>query len=182
MGTECSTADVSWIPSTVSYNAVIGNYSVRYRLRGSSGGYTVVYSTTTSITLRGLDLSAEYEVEVAAIDLCGRTSGYSDAAQFNLLGTKLVYRSKQVVVNTRGDGLTSPALQVSILSCDCMWFCEVLTMIAAVTYLYSIVAWWHSLLRKVTLFHASMETLKCRQFSFFITTIPIFSCTYFQLW
>ena len=92
-GTECNTADVSWSPSTVNYNAVIGNYSVRYRLRGSSGDYTTVYSPTTSITLQGLDRSAEYEVEVAAIDLCGRMSGFSDVAQFNLQGTKLVCRS-----------------------------------------------------------------------------------------
>ena len=111
-GTECNTADVSWSLSTVNYNAVIGNYSVRYRLRGSSGGYTTVYSTTTSIILRGLDPSAEYEVEVAAIDLCGRMSGFSDGAQFNLQGTKLVCMSvdlllsQLVVVNTRGDGLT----------------------------------------------------------------------------
>ena len=89
-GTECNTADVSWSPSTVNYNAVIGNYSVRYRVRGSSGGYTTVYSTTTSITLRGLDPSAEYEVEVATFDLGGRMSGFSEVAQFNLQGMKLV--------------------------------------------------------------------------------------------
>ena len=91
--TECNTADVSWSPSTVNYHAVIGNYSVRYRLRGSSGDYTTAYSPTTSITLRGLDPSAEYEVEVAAIDLCGRMSGFSDVAQYNLQGMKLVCRS-----------------------------------------------------------------------------------------
>ena len=91
-GTECNTADVSWSPSTVNYNAVIGNYSVRYWVRGSSGSYTTVYSTTTGITLRRLEPSAEYEVEVAAIDLCGRMSGFSDTAQLNFLGTKLVCR------------------------------------------------------------------------------------------
>ena len=66
---------------------------MRYRLRGSSGDYTTAYSPTTSITLRGLDPSAEYEVEVAAIDLCGRMSGFSDVAQYNLQGMKLVCRS-----------------------------------------------------------------------------------------
>ena len=86
MGTECNTSDVSWSPPTVNYNAVIGNYSVRYQLRESSGGYTTVYSTTTSITLQGLDPSAEYEVEVAAVDLCGRMSGFSEAARLNLEG------------------------------------------------------------------------------------------------
>ena len=85
-GTECNTADVSWSPSTVNYNAVIGNYSVRYRLRGSSGSYTTVYSPTTSITLRGLDPSAEYEVEVAAVDLCGRMNGFSEVAGLDLEG------------------------------------------------------------------------------------------------
>ena len=93
MGTECNSADVSWSPSTVNYIAVIGNYSVRYRLRGSSGGYTTVYSPITRITLRGLDPGAEYDVEVAAVDLCGRMSGFSDVAQFNLQGTKLVCKS-----------------------------------------------------------------------------------------
>ena len=57
-------------------------------------------------------------------------------------------------------------------ACDHL-FCEVLTMIAAATYLYSNVVYWH-----YSLFHGSMETLKCRQFSFFITTIPIVSCKY----
>ena len=60
---------------------------------GSSGSYTTVYSPTTSITLRGLDPSEVYEVEVAAIDLCRRLSGFSDVAQFNLQGMKLVCRS-----------------------------------------------------------------------------------------
>ncbi len=77
---------MSWSPSTVSYNAVIGNYSVRYWLRGSSGDYTVVYSPTTSIILRGLDPGAEYDLEVAAVDLCGRTSGFSEVAGLNLEG------------------------------------------------------------------------------------------------
>ena len=73
-GTECSTADVSWSPSQVNYSAAIGNYSVRYRLRGSSGGYTTVYSSNTSVTLQGLDPSANYDVEVAAIDLCRKVT------------------------------------------------------------------------------------------------------------
>ena len=85
-GAECNTADVSWSPSTVNYIAVIGNYSVRYRVRGSSGDYTTVYSTTTSITLQDLDPGAEYDVEVAAVDPCGRMSGYSEVAGLNLEG------------------------------------------------------------------------------------------------
>ena len=85
-GTECNTADVSWSPSTVNYNAVIGNYSVRYRLKGSSGGYTTVYSPTTRITLQDLNPGAEYDVEVAAVDLCGRMSGFSEVAGLDLEG------------------------------------------------------------------------------------------------
>ena len=85
-GTECSTAIVSWSPSQVNYSAAIGNYSVRYRLRGSSGGYTIMYSSNTSLTLRSLDPSADYDVEVAAIDLCGRMSGFSMVAQLESQG------------------------------------------------------------------------------------------------
>ena len=76
-GTDCGTAAVSWSPSQVNYNAVIGNYSVRYRLRSSTGGYTTVYSSSTSVLLEGIDCSAEYTVEVAAIDSCGRISNMS---------------------------------------------------------------------------------------------------------
>ena len=90
-GTECSTAAVSWNPSQVNYNAAIGNYSVRYRLRSSTGGYTTVYSSSTSVSLRGLDPSMEYTVEVAAIDSCGRLSGFSMVTQLNLQGTSIYY-------------------------------------------------------------------------------------------
>ena len=90
-GTECNTAVVSWSPSQVNYSAAIGNYSVRYRLRGSSGGYTIVYSSNTSLTLRGLDPSADYDVEVAAIDLCGRMSGFSMVAQLESQGNRSMH-------------------------------------------------------------------------------------------
>ena len=90
-GTECGTADVSWSPSQVNYNATIGNYSVRYQLRSSTGGYTTVYSSSTSVTLLGLDPSMEYTVEVAAIDLCGRRSNLSTVmTQLDMQGTYLM--------------------------------------------------------------------------------------------
>ena len=89
-GTECGTADVFWSPSRVNYNAVIGNYSVRYRLRSSTGGYTTVYSSSTNVTLQGLDSSMEYTVEVAAIDECRRMSGFSMVTQLDIQGT-LIY-------------------------------------------------------------------------------------------
>ena len=100
-GTECNSADVSWSLSTVNYNAVIGNYSVRYRLRGSSGSYTTVYSPTTSITLQGLDPSAEYEVEVAAVDLCGRMSGFSEVASLDLQGMYNLTKFNWLYIHTR---------------------------------------------------------------------------------
>ena len=59
---------------------------MRYRLRGSSGDYTTVYSPTTRITLLGLDPDAEYDVEVAAVDLCGRMSEFSEVAGLDLQG------------------------------------------------------------------------------------------------
>ena len=62
-------------------------------MRGSSGGYTTVYSTTTSITLRGLDPGAEYDVGVAAVDLCGRMSEFSEVARLDLQG---IYNSNSV--------------------------------------------------------------------------------------
>ena len=90
-GTECGTAAVSWSPSQVNYNAAIGNYSVRYQLRSSTGGYTTVYSSSTSVTLRGLDPSMGYTVEVAAVDSCGRLSRFSMVAQLDLQGNSMVY-------------------------------------------------------------------------------------------
>ena len=82
---------MSWNPSQVNYNAAIGNYSVRYRLKSSTGGYTTVYSPSTSVTLQGLDPSVEYDVEVAAIDSCGRMSGFSMVAQLDVQGNSIIY-------------------------------------------------------------------------------------------
>ena len=48
--------------------------------------YTTVYSSSTNVTLRGLDPSAEYDVVVVATDSCGRQSGPSDVSQLNLQG------------------------------------------------------------------------------------------------
>ena len=86
-GTECGTADVSWNPSMVVYSGAIGNYSVRYRPR-SGGDYTTVNSTSTSVTLQGLNRSLEYIVDVTAIDSCGRTSGFSMQVQLDVQGNK----------------------------------------------------------------------------------------------
>ena len=99
-GTECGTAAVSWNPSQVNYNAVIGNYSVKYRQRSSTGGYTTVYSSSTSVALQGLDPSMEYTVEVAAVDSCGRLSGFSMVAQLDLQGNSMVYSTSVIPMYT----------------------------------------------------------------------------------
>ena len=64
---------------------VAGNYSVRYQLR-SSGGYTTVYSSGTSVTLRGLVPNTEYDVSVAAISSAGVMSAFTETAHFELQG------------------------------------------------------------------------------------------------
>ena len=84
-GAVCNTSDVSWRPSQVNYGTANLNYSVGYRLRDSNV-YTTVYSSSTNVTLQGLDPSAEYDLVVVAIDSCGRQSGSSDVAQLNLQG------------------------------------------------------------------------------------------------
>ena len=86
-GTECGYADVSWNPSVVSSNATIGTYSVRYRPSG--GDYLAVNSTSTSVTLQGLNRSLEYVVDVSAIDSCGSKSGSSTEATLDLQGMQL---------------------------------------------------------------------------------------------
>ena len=96
-GTECGTADVSWNPSQVNYNAAIGNYSVRYQLKSGTGGYTTVYSPSTSVTLQGLDPSMEYSVEVAAVDSCGRMSGFSVMADLDLQGNSMDHSVSMVL-------------------------------------------------------------------------------------
>ena len=65
---------------------VMENYSVRYQLRNSSGNYTTVQSSTTSVTLQGLTANAEYIVSVAAITSAGGMSSFTEATQFELLG------------------------------------------------------------------------------------------------
>ena len=76
----------------VSWNAtqsrmcdiVIGNYSVRYKLRNGTGATITVYSSTTSVTLQDLLPNAEYNVSVAAINSIGNMSAFSAMVQFNV--------------------------------------------------------------------------------------------------
>ena len=76
---------VSWdAPQSWMCDVVIGNYSVRYRLRNGTGASTTVYSSNTSVTLHNLVPNAEYTVSVAAINSIGNMSAFSPMVQFNV--------------------------------------------------------------------------------------------------
>ena len=70
---------------------VVGNYSVRYQLR-SSGGYTTVNTSSTSVTLQDLASNAEYTVSVAAINSAGWLSAYTEITQFELQGDLWMFK------------------------------------------------------------------------------------------
>ena len=79
------TAVVSWVPSMSRMcDVVIGNYSVRYRLRNGTGATITVYSSNTSVTLQALVPNAEYNVSVAAINSIGNMSAFSPMVQFRV--------------------------------------------------------------------------------------------------
>ena len=83
--TDVASALVSWnATQSLMCDIVIGNYSVRYRLRNGTGANTTVYSSSTSVTLRGLVPNAEYNVAVAAINSIGNMSAFSPMVQFNV--------------------------------------------------------------------------------------------------
>ena len=63
---------------------VVGNYSVRYRLRDDAGAYTTVYINKTSVTLQDLIPNAEYVVSVAAINSRGNMSAFSVEMSFTV--------------------------------------------------------------------------------------------------
>ena len=65
-------------------DALIVNYSVRYQAKNASGDYTTVYSSNTSVVLRGLVPNAEYTVSVAAINSIGNISVFSDTVYFTV--------------------------------------------------------------------------------------------------
>ena len=78
------TAVVSWTASQPMCDDVVGNYSVRYRLRSGTGANTTVYTTKTSVTLRDLIPDAEYVVLVAAVNSRGDTSAHSVDMSFTV--------------------------------------------------------------------------------------------------
>ena len=79
------TAVVSWVNSMSRMcDIVIGNYSVRYRLRSGTGVSTTVNTSSTNVTLQDLVPNAEYTVSVAAINSIGNMSAFSPMVQFNV--------------------------------------------------------------------------------------------------
>ena len=60
------------------------NYSVKYRLSSSTGDYTTMNISGTSITLQDLAPNAEYDVEVAVINSNGAISNFSAVTQFTV--------------------------------------------------------------------------------------------------
>ena len=77
---------VSWVAPQPVCGVVVGNYSVRFRLRISGGGNTTVNTSSTSVTLQDLVPNAEYTVEVAAINSNAVLSTFTEAIQFELQG------------------------------------------------------------------------------------------------
>ena len=83
--TGSDTAVVSWNPSISQMcDVLIGNYSVRYRMCNSNGGYSTLNTSSTSVILRDLVPNTEYTVEVAAINSNGQMSPFSALLQFTL--------------------------------------------------------------------------------------------------
>ena len=53
-GVGCYTSVVSWTAPQSRCGVVIGNYSVRYRLKNEGGNYTTMYTDGTSVTLENI--------------------------------------------------------------------------------------------------------------------------------
>ena len=77
-------AVVSWTASQSMCDDVVGNYSVRYRLRDGTGANTTVYTNRPSVILRDLIPDAEYVVSVAAINSRGDMSALSVETPFTV--------------------------------------------------------------------------------------------------
>ena len=82
--TGSDTAVVSWTASQPVCDDVVGNYSVRYRLRSGTCGYTTVFTNKPSVTLQDLIPNAEYVVSVAAINSRGDMSAFSVEMSFTV--------------------------------------------------------------------------------------------------
>ena len=71
-------------------------YIIKYRLRTSTGDYTTVNTSDTSVTLVDLVSNAEYDVEVSAISSNGAISNSSLAAHFTVAPTTAVPPSEDM--------------------------------------------------------------------------------------
>ena len=77
------TAVVSWTTSQSRMcDVAIVNYSVKYELN-STGNYTTVNTSSTSVVLQGLVPNAEYNVSVAATNSIGDMSAFSAVTKFH---------------------------------------------------------------------------------------------------
>ena len=81
--TGTDSAVVSWTASQSKCGA-IANYSVTYQLTSGMSCSATVYTTGTSLTLRGLIPNAEYSVEVSATNSRGGTSALSGETPFTV--------------------------------------------------------------------------------------------------
>ncbi len=70
-------------------------------MRGGNGDNTV-YTSSTSVTPQDVDPSTEYDVQVAAIDLCGRMSDPSFVAQVDLQGTQFLMHAYNITCPSNG--------------------------------------------------------------------------------
>ena len=88
-GVGCYTSVVSWTAPQTMCGVVIGNYSVRYRLKNGGGNYTTKYTDGTSVTLENITPNAVYDVSVAAIS--SQISQFTEALQFVLQGALCMF-------------------------------------------------------------------------------------------
>ena len=56
------------------------------------GGYSTVYSPSTSVTLQDIVPNTEYNVSVAAINSAGEMSVYTETVQFELQGDLWLFK------------------------------------------------------------------------------------------
>ena len=82
--TGSDSAVVSWTASQSVCDDVVGNYSVRYRLRSGTCAYTTVYTNRPSVTLRDLIPNVGYDVSVAGINSMGDMSAFSVEMSFTV--------------------------------------------------------------------------------------------------
>ena len=84
--TGTDSAVVSWTASQSKCGA-IANYSVTYQLTSGMSCSATVYTTGTSVTLRGLIPNVEYSVVVSATNSRGDTSELSGETPFTVSTT-----------------------------------------------------------------------------------------------